>query len=424
MTGHLGPADHKHPRPGRCVYQCGRSCGHPCGHPCGDACADECGREHAGGSRSGLNWRRRRDEPGPTGDGSERDAEPGTNGSGQRDRLSVWTSAQRDARGQRAGRYVPESVQHPARMLPAIAAQAITAYTQPGEFVLDPMCGIGTTLVESIHAGRHAFGVEYESRWTAIARRNIALARRSAPPPVRGGEGPNIGTPTTAMVRTGDATRLPTLVPANLHGRFALVLTSPPYGPSTHGQITVRPGRIEKRLHSYGADRGDRTNLAHRNLAGLLEGFTMILRGCADLLRPGGAVVITARPYRHKGELVDLPGAVINAGRAAGLVPVERCVALLAGVRDGRIIARGSFFQYQNIRAANANGVPLHLIVHEDVIVMRKPPSITAAQASAPHVLPLRGTARPHDTTDDSRTPVHPAASASNTSAWGRRWAA
>jgi DNA modification methylase len=28
--------------------------------------------------------------------------------------------------------------------------------------VLDPMCGIGTTLVEAVHLGRHAIGVEYE----------------------------------------------------------------------------------------------------------------------------------------------------------------------------------------------------------------------------------------------------------------------
>jgi modification methylase len=42
--------------------------------------------------------------------------------------LSVWTTAQIHAQAQRTGRYVPESVRHPARMLPAIARAAITAY--------------------------------------------------------------------------------------------------------------------------------------------------------------------------------------------------------------------------------------------------------------------------------------------------------
>nr|WP_282190003.1 hypothetical protein [Streptomyces sp. S1D4-11] len=40
--------------------------------------------------------------------------------------------------------------------------------------------------------------------------------------------------------------------------------------------------------------------------------------------------MITAHPWRDRGELVDLPSAVLAAAEAAGLVPVERCVALLA----------------------------------------------------------------------------------------------
>lgn len=41
-------------------------------------------------------------------------------------------------------------------------------------------------------------------------------------------------------------------------------------------------------------------------------------------------MVVTARPWRHRGELVDLPSAIIAAARASGLTPIERCVALLA----------------------------------------------------------------------------------------------
>ena len=70
--------------------------------------------------------------------------------------LSVWPTAQQDARSQRRGRYLPASTAHPAKMLPAIAATAISRYTQPGDLVADPMCGIGTTLVEAIHLGRNA----------------------------------------------------------------------------------------------------------------------------------------------------------------------------------------------------------------------------------------------------------------------------
>ena len=45
--------------------------------------------------------------------------------------LSVWPTAQHDARTQRRGRYLPAATAHPAKMLPAVAA--ITRYTKPGD---------------------------------------------------------------------------------------------------------------------------------------------------------------------------------------------------------------------------------------------------------------------------------------------------
>jgi hypothetical protein len=47
------------------------------------------------------------------------------------------------------------------------------------------------------------------------------------------------------------------------------------------------------------------------------------------------AALDLARPWRQHGELVDFPGAVVEAGRAAGLVPVERCVACWLGCAAG-----------------------------------------------------------------------------------------
>ncbi len=79
---------------------------------------------------------------------------------------------------QRRGRYLPAATAHPGKMLPAIAATAISHYTQPGDLVADPMCGIATTLIEAIHLGRDAVGVEYEPRWAELAAAGITHARR------------------------------------------------------------------------------------------------------------------------------------------------------------------------------------------------------------------------------------------------------
>ncbi|MFI1584807.1 TRM11 family SAM-dependent methyltransferase [Embleya sp. NPDC020630] len=276
---------------------------------------------------------------------------------------SIWATAQTTGPAQRRGRYVPESVGHPAKMLPAIAAHAVTHYTRPGDLVLDPMCGIGTTLVEAMHQGRVGVGIEYEAHWAEIAAANTRLATQQG----AGGR---------AVVINGDARRLEHLLPRDMRGRVALVVTSPPYGASVHGQIlTTRDTgtpKIAKYADTYGPDHRDRGNLANTG-PDLLAAFTRILSACRTVLRPGGHVVITTRPWRRLGELVDLPAETITAGENAGLTPVERCVALLGGLRDGELVARPTFFALKNVRDARTAGSPQHLIVHEDVIVLRRP---------------------------------------------------
>jgi modification methylase len=229
--------------------------------------------------------------------------------------------------------------------------------------VLDPMCGIGTTLVEAIHLGRDAVGVEFEDRWAHLAAANITHARRQ-------------GATGSAEVFRGDARQLAAVLPDRLAGRVALVITSPPYGASVYGQVRAEQrrgqgGGVRKYDNHYSHDPA---NLAHHGLDDLLDGFTRILAGSAGLLRPGGIVAVTARPWRQRGELVDLPAAVIAAGQRAGLVPAARHVALLAGLRDGRLIPRPSFFQLDNTRKARSGGEPWSLIVHEDVLIFQRLP--------------------------------------------------
>jgi len=140
---------------------------------------------------------------------------------------SVLATGQRPSRLQRLGRYTPESMRHPGKMLPAIAAIVIDAFTQPGDLVIDPMCGIGTTLVEAIHLGRDAAGMEYEPDFVHLTLGNLQHAR------ARGATG------RYQLVRA-DARNIAALY-RDLRGKAALVLTSPPYGSHTHGH--VRSGR-------------------------------------------------------------------------------------------------------------------------------------------------------------------------------------
>lgn len=276
---------------------------------------------------------------------------------------SVWLTAQETPARQRLGRYVSDSTAHPAKMLPAVVGHAVAHYTRPGDLVLDPMCGIGTTLVEAVRAGRRAIGIEYEPHWVDIARANLALARSD-------------GHVAHSRVFQGDARHLSALLPEAYRGRAALLVTSPPYGPSTHGQVAAAPGEgVQKYHHRYGnaLDRGNLANIGHHRL---LAGFTRILAAASTYLRPGGHVVITIRPWREHSELVDLPAQILGCAIRAGLVPVERCVALLARVTaEGGLVTRGSFFQRDFVRKQREAGLPMHLIAHEDVVVLTTPQS-------------------------------------------------
>lgn len=75
-----------------------------------------------------------------------------------RDAEERLIAAARDAapvRGMTHGYY-----KYPARFSPLFANAVIAAFTSPGDLVLDPHVGGGTTLVEAIAAGRNAVGVD------------------------------------------------------------------------------------------------------------------------------------------------------------------------------------------------------------------------------------------------------------------------
>jgi tRNA G10 N-methylase Trm11 len=283
---------------------------------------------------------------------------------------SVWPVAQQTARTQRRRRYVQASTAHPGKMLPELARQAIRAYSDLGELVLDPMCGIGTTLVEAVHLGRRAIGVELEPRWAAISAANLCLACEQ-------------GATGRGLVTHGDARRLGRGLLDELQGGVQLIVSSPPYGDSLHGHIRKRPDRVEKYDDRYSRNPDNLAQLPRRQGRRGRPPFTAalgeIIGGCRGLLAPAGFLVLTARPYRRGGELVDLPGQLEQLALDAGLELHDRLVALLCGLRGGELVPRASFFQLQRQRCGATPR--MLLIAHEDVLVFRKPRRLRPTRA-------------------------------------------
>jgi hypothetical protein len=58
---------------------------------------------------------------------------------------------------------------YPARFSPKLVRATIDAFTEPGDLVLDPFVGGGTTLVEAMVSGRHAIGTDISSLATFVS---------------------------------------------------------------------------------------------------------------------------------------------------------------------------------------------------------------------------------------------------------------
>jgi modification methylase len=290
--------------------------------------------------------------------------------------LAVWSCAQTSPQYQRAGRYLPASTAHPAKMLPELAHRIVAEYSPPGGLVVDPLCGIGTTLVEAAALGRRAVGVELEARWAELARANLAFTLSDGQ--VGHGE-----------VRLGDARLLPQVL-GDLAGTVDLVATSPPYG----GDI----GMIDKPTWLAGGTlcrpdtlnySTDHANLGHARGERYLAELAAVYAGCFAVLRPGGLLVVVTKNLRRQGRVFDLATITVELATRAGFAYLQHVVALLAAVRDGRLHARPSFWQLTQTRKARARGQPAHLVVHEDVSVFLRPSAALTSPIRAGQHQPL-----------------------------------
>jgi hypothetical protein len=147
----------------------------------------------------------------------------------------------------------------------AVAEHVIERYSAPGDWVVDPFCGFGTTLAVAERLGRHAVGCEADQRRAAFS-----AARLGNPDRVVHG-------------------RCEGLAPAQWPP-FALLLTSPPYG-------SFRSDDYDDDPATYLAD-------ARR----LFSGF-------ACLLSPGATVAVEVSQLRRGNRthpLVWQLGTVLN----------------------------------------------------------------------------------------------------------------
>ncbi len=156
-------------------------------------------------------------------------------------------------------------------MLAAIVDHVIERLTGPGDLVLDPFAGFGTTIERAVALGRRAVGVELLPERVAHIRARVPSAR----------------------ILEGDARELLRVLeaaPPILDGQIGLVLSSPPY--------MTRTDHDADPLTAYEQDGGD----YGRYLAEL----DLVAAQCARLLAPGGHAVWNVADIHHLGRTTPL----------------------------------------------------------------------------------------------------------------------
>lgn len=162
-----------------------------------------------------------------------------------------------------------------------IARWAIQQYTEPGDWVLDPTIGAGTTAVEAITQGRNVAGMELQ--FGDVVDANVKA---------------NLTKGTQAKFRYGDARNIGQFL-NDIDQRFKLVVNNPPYsGDESDGGI----GKDHKLKGLYGYDR------ELPNIAFLNEGkeywdtLRTIYAACIERLEPGGHFVTGVKDMMRKKE--------------------------------------------------------------------------------------------------------------------------
>lgn len=68
----------------------------------------------------------------------------------------------------------PEKTEHPCQFPEELVSRCIKSMTEPGDIVMDPFLGSGTTAISAIKERRHWIGIEKEERYCGIARERIS----------------------------------------------------------------------------------------------------------------------------------------------------------------------------------------------------------------------------------------------------------
>lgn len=236
------------------------------------------------------------------------------------DRLETttfWSFPQR-------GSWATHKGDYPGNWAPEIPRNLIQRYTKPGDLVLDPMVGSGTSLIEARLLGRRGIGVDVNPQALEITKTRTAFPSTSL-----------------TILHLGDARDLNMI----LSDSVDLCLLHPPYW-----SIIRYSGSIE-----HDVSRQDSATEFFKSIA-------EIAREAYRVLRSNGHCAVLMGDTRRHSHFVPLSWATLQCFMEAGFVLRENIIKAQWNVTSER-------------RKWVKNSYPFYKIHHEQLFVFRKPAS-------------------------------------------------
>ena len=246
---------------------------------------------------------------------------------------SLWLLGARDKTGPHAGDYW-------GNFVPQIPNQILRRFTKRGEVVVDLFSGMGTTLIECRHLGRHGIGVELSPTVAEQSRERIAQAE-------------NADAVTTEVI-VGDSTTSETIVQV----RAALARL----GCAAADCVFLHPPYHD--IIRFGDDPRDLSNAP--DLQAFRDQFRLVVEHSYALLQPGRFMALVIGDKYSHSEWVPLGFECMQVCRDVGFQLKAINVKDIQGNERGKGKSE-NLWRYRALKQG------FYVFKHEYVMVFRKP---------------------------------------------------
>lgn len=180
--------------------------------------------------------------------------------------------------------YTPESISHPAKANISMMHWILKKFVKDGDLVLDPMCGIGTTMIEGMRLFPNSLfiGIELEHKFVNMTKANIDKTNKIAEKDMFAEVG-------QVLLFQGDARELSQIMKEKVNK----IISSPPFGQAQSGGGIAKKG-YDGPKHTPTDLVGKRSYMPEN--IGDKQNISNLPYGQADK-------IVSSPPYQHGGSV-------------------------------------------------------------------------------------------------------------------------